>query len=122
MSDGVVLTMVNDFLGTRFAGADTLSKPINTAQKRNATRSAFLSLRSKGPISENGNIVQRNYAERARESKNLALSHVFPVPRFVEVRTKSEALRVLNKPSIGWSVDLDRAVGVFRINGIAADI
>ena len=50
------------------------------------------------------------------------LLHVFPVPGFVEVRTKPEALGVLNEPSISWCVYLDRAVGVFRIDGIATDI
>ena len=50
------------------------------------------------------------------------LSQVFPVPRFIKVRTKTEALGILNKPSIGWTVDLDRAIGIFCIDRIAANV
>ena len=50
------------------------------------------------------------------------LPNVFPVPGFVEVRTKTEALGVAHEPSIGGSVDLNRAVRIARIDRAAANV
>ena len=126
-----MLRIVNGFFRTRVAGADTLIKPTNTAQKKNATRSAFLSVRSKGPNSVNGNIVLlalMPYAnsEPAASQRLLSIArklfYIFPVPGFVEVRTKTKALGIMDQPSICGSVDLDRAIRVFGIDGTAPDV
>ena len=50
------------------------------------------------------------------------LFYVFPVPRFIKVRTKAEALRVFDEPLIRRSVYLNRAIRILRIDRAAADV
>src|SRR5690349_17918337 len=44
------------------------------------------------------------------------------MPRLVEVRTEAEALGVAHQPAISRSVDLNRAIRVFRVHRIAANV
>ena len=49
-------------------------------------------------------------------------SHILPVPRLVEVRSKAEATCVRHQPSINRSAGLDRPILIFGVYGLAADI
>ncbi len=44
------------------------------------------------------------------------------MPGLVEVWAEAEALGVFHQPFVGRCVDLNRAVGIFRVNRIAADV
>src|SRR6266508_2021711 len=47
---------------------------------------------------------------------------VLPVPWLVVVRTEAEALGIADEPLVNPGVNLDGAVGVFRLDGFAADV
>src|SRR6185369_2051873 len=51
-----------------------------------------------------------------------ALFYVFPVPGFVEVRTKTEAFGIAHEPAIGGRVDLNRAICIPRVDGTPAHV
>src|SRR6185503_5716998 len=52
----------------------------------------------------------------------VALLDVFPVPRLVKVRSKTEALCITDQPTIRRRVDLDRTVRIVCIHRAAADV
>src|SRR5437588_8491545 len=47
---------------------------------------------------------------------------VFPVPRFIIIRTEAELVCVLYEPAVNIRLNLNRAVRVLRLNGVAADV
>ncbi len=44
------------------------------------------------------------------------------MPRFIRIRAEAEVFGVFDEPEVGTGADLDRAVGVLRLHGIAADV
>src|SRR6185369_2590938 len=59
----------------------------------------------------------RPYRNRANK-----LLHVFPMPRLVEVGPKPEPFCIPHQPLVSLTVNLDRAIGIFRVNRIAPDV